>query len=177
MQSRLWSTLAPELRDQVDALVTMDRKLHAVKAIRDGVDAASRPGLYECLDLVVERYAVLGKRFQRSPTAPLDLEVLAAKVQALPHRPAAIEAVWDGDSEGWFVLLLAITLDPRAEHHLALVQHGTDLRLFNGSVPPWPETEEASTVGQALAERLGVPFHFASAEKPDDEAPRWWDAP
>nr|WP_237417996.1 hypothetical protein [Actinomadura rayongensis] len=155
----------------------MDRKLRAVQVIREGVDGTSRPGLHECLALVAERYAVLGKRFHRSPTAPLDLDALTAKVQALPHRPAAIEAVWDGDSEGWFVLLLAITLDPRAEHHLAIVQHGTDLRLFNGTVPPWPEAEEATTVGRTLAERLGVPFHFASPQTPDNEAPRWWDTP
>ncbi|GGV05933.1 hypothetical protein GCM10010495_17420 [Kitasatospora herbaricolor] len=32
---------------------------------------------------------------------------------------------------------------------------------------------EASPVGQALAERLGVPFHVASPDLPDDSAPRW----
>ncbi|WP_242911509.1 hypothetical protein [Actinomadura terrae] len=154
----------------------MDRQIEALKTVRDSLDEAPRPGLYDCLDLVAERYAALGKRFHRSPTPPLDLEALTTKVRLLPHRPAAIEAVWDGDSEGWFVLLLAITLAPKAEHHLAYVQHGSDLRAFNGQVPPWPEAAEASSVGRALAERFDVPFHFASPETPDDEAPRWWDA-
>ena len=40
----------------------------------------------------------------------------------------------------------------------------------------WPEAEEANTVGQALAERFSLPFHFASPEEPDDTAPRWWDS-
>jgi hypothetical protein len=128
------------------------------------------------MDLVAERYADLGRRFSRSPTAPLDLDALTAKVQALPDPPAAIEAVWDGDTEGWMVDLLAVTSEPRAEYHLAFVQHGTDMRLFNGQVPPWPEAEEADAVGRALADRFGVPFHFASPDRPDDTAPRWWDS-
>ncbi|MFJ3899941.1 hypothetical protein [Streptomyces sp. NPDC090025] len=31
----------------------------------------------------------------------------------------------------------------------------------------------AAVAGRALAERLGVPFHFASPEVPDDRLPRW----
>lgn len=176
MENRLWAMLSAERRSEVDALVAMDHKIQAIKTIRDGFDEETLPGLHECLALVAERCAALGKRFGRAPTPPLDLDVLTSKVRALPDQPAAIEAVWDGDTEGWFVLLLAITLDPRAEHDLAVVQAGTDLRVFNGSVPPWPEAEEARTIGQALAERFGVPFHFASPETPDDEAPRWWDS-
>ncbi|MFE2916314.1 hypothetical protein [Kitasatospora indigofera] len=61
---------------------------------------------------------------------------------------------------------------PEPDHYLALVQHGNDLRLFDAAVPPWPEAQEASAVGQALAEPLGVPVHFASPELPDDSAPR-----
>lgn len=175
MENPLWGMLTAEVRAQVDALIAEDRRIHAIKVIRDGFEEP-RPGLYECLDLVAERYADLGRRFHRSPTAPLDVDVLAAKVQALPKQPAAIEAVWDGDTEGWFVTLVAVTIDPRAENHLASVRFGTDMRVFNGEVPPWPEADEASTVGRALAERFSVPFHFASPEEPDDMAPRWWDA-
>jgi hypothetical protein len=161
---------------KVDAFVMEGRKLQAVQAVRDAL-SEPRPGIYDCMDLIAERFADLGQRFTRSPTAPLDPDELAAEIQALPHEPAAIEALWDGDSEGWMVLLLAVSLEPRAEHHLATVQHGTDIRLFNGEVPPWPEALEASTVGRMLAERLGIPFYFASPEKPDDFAPRWWDSP
>jgi hypothetical protein len=175
MENPLWDMLSVEVRAHVDALVGKNRRILAIKVIRDGF-VEPRPGLYECMDLVAERYADLGQRFNRSPTAPLDLNALTAKVQALASRPAAIEAVWDGDTEGWLVELLAVTIEPRAAHHLAFIQFGTDMRLFNGEVPPWPEAEEASTVGQALAERFSLPFHFASPEAPDDAAPRWWDS-
>jgi hypothetical protein len=167
--------LPVEVRARVDALVMKNQKIHAVKVVREGL-SEPRAGLYECMDLVAERYADLGQRFNRSPTAPFDLDALIVKVQALPDPPAAIEAVWDGDTEGWMVDLLAVTIEPRAEYHLALIQHGTDMRLFNGQVPPWPEAEEANTVGRALAERFGVPFHFASPDEPDDTTPRWWDS-
>ncbi|MCW2883970.1 MAG: hypothetical protein JWL58_832 [Streptosporangiaceae bacterium] len=174
MKNPLWETLPTQVRAEVDALVMKGHKLRAVKVIRETLEEP-RPGLYECMDLVAERFEDLGQRFTRSPTAPLDLDEPTAKIQALPYRPAAIEALWDGDSEGWMVDLVAVTIEPRAEHHLATVQHGTDMRLFNGEVPPWPEAQEATTIGRALAERLGVPFHFASPEKPDF-APRWWES-
>lgn len=36
--------------------------------------------------------------------------------------------------------------------------------------------QSAGAIGQALADRLALPFHFASPETPDDEAPRWRDS-
>jgi len=176
MKNPLWATLPGQVRAEVDTLVMEGRKLHAVQVVRDALKEP-RPGIYECLDLVAERFADLGQRFTRSPTAPLDLDELMAAIQALPREPVAVEALWDGDSEGWMIRLLAVTREPRTEHHLATVQHGTDIRLFNGEVPPWPEALEASTIGRRLAERLGIPFYFASPGRPDNFAPRWWDSP
>ena len=171
MKNPLWATLPTQVRAEVDALVMEGRKLQAVQVVRNALKEP-RPGIYECMDLVAERFTDLGQCFTRSPTAPLDADELTAEIEALPHEPVAIEAVWDGDSEGWMVRLLAVTIEPRIEHHLATVQHGTDIRLFNGEVPPWPEALEASIVGQRLAERLGISFYFASPEKPDNFAPR-----
>lgn len=166
MESQLWTALPGEVQAEIDTLVVQRRKIQAVQAIRDALQEP-QPGIYECMDLVAERFAELGERFTRSPTAPLDPAELMTKVQALPREPAAIEARWDGDGEGWMICLLVVTLEPETEHNLALIQHGTDVRLFNGEVPPWPEALEASRVGGVLAEQLGIPFYFASPEKPD----------
>ncbi|WP_141584015.1 hypothetical protein [Actinomadura sp. WMMA1423] len=176
MENPLWNRLPAEVRAQVDALVLDDQKLAAVKAVLDA-SREPRTSLHECSRLVAERCAALGRRFRPAPSAPLDLEDLVAEVRALPRPPAAVEALWDGDTEGWFVVLVGVTLDPKTEHHLATVRHGGDIRAFNGEVPPWPEAEEASRIGAALAGRLDVPFHFASPGEPDDTAPRWWDSP
>jgi hypothetical protein len=37
---------------------------------------------------------------------------------------------------------------------------GGDVRLLQGTVPPWPEEVAAEELGQELATALGVPFVF-----------------
>ncbi|MEV5172402.1 hypothetical protein AB0L10_15230 [Streptomyces flaveolus] len=75
---------------------------------------------------------------------------------------AAIEALWDGDTvRDWFV----VPEGPDGEGHLATVHHRPD-----DATPPRPAAAEA---GRALADHLGVPFHFASPNVPGDQAPRW----
>ncbi|WP_242488742.1 hypothetical protein [Streptomyces sp. DSM 110735] len=77
----------------------------------------------------------------------------------------AIEAVWDGDTvHDWFVVLLAILDTAPGESPLATIHHRRDA--------PAPATRATEAVS-ALAAHLDVPFHFASPDVPDDEAPRW----
>lgn len=59
-------------------------------AILDTLDQP-RPGLDECMDLLVERCAELGEPWVR-PSPPLNLDALIEKIAALPHPPDAIEA-------------------------------------------------------------------------------------
>ncbi|WP_242585456.1 hypothetical protein [Streptomyces sp. MST-110588] len=54
--------------------------------------------------------------------------------------------------------------DPAGEGHLATVYNRPGGR---------PAGAVAAEAGQALADRLGVPFRFASPDVPDDGAPRW----
>ncbi|MCC0097588.1 hypothetical protein K7B10_22945 [Streptomyces flavotricini] len=63
------------------------------------------------------------------------------------------------ESVPWFVVLPAITDAPRGAHELATVHRVTAAAV-------------ATRSGTALAEHLGVPFHFASPDHPDDTAPR-----
>lgn len=173
MDSPIWAELPATDRSAVDSLIQKDHRIAAVKRLRETFPVDSRPGLYEALDVVAERYQELGQRFERYPTPPLNLLTLTEEVNALPGRTVAIEALWDGDTDGWCVDLMALTDDPAAEHRLAIIRHGSDMRLFNGSVPPWPEAQEATTIGRALAEHLRVPFYFASPDQPDLDLPRW----
>lgn len=103
-------------------------------------------------------------------------EALIARVRKLPEPPVAIEAMWDGDTDGWFVDLCAVVRIDGAysERCLQRCRGGSDARLFNGQVPPWPETIEAGEAGRWLAAELGVPFHFPSPDRPEDDCPHWW---
>src|SRR5258707_7252676 len=58
MKHPLWERLPNELRSRVDELIADDRQLPAIVAIRDTLDQP-RPGIYECMDLLAERYAEL----------------------------------------------------------------------------------------------------------------------
>jgi hypothetical protein len=109
-------------------------------------------------------------------------EALLEKAAGVPAPPVAVEAFWDGDTTGWFVVLTILYTEPSVseprcrEYTLAAMRgEGGDLRLFNGHVPPWPEAVRAREVGEELSRRLGVPFFFASPDHPEEACSRWWD--
>jgi hypothetical protein len=105
-----------------------------------------------------------------------DSEVLD-DLKAKAASAVAIEALWDGDTQGWFVDLYAVVEGDAGyeSRRLRSFSHGGDIRLFNGAVPPWPEALEAARIGQCLATLLGVPFHFPSPDHPEDDCPHWWE--
>ncbi|GHH83466.1 hypothetical protein [Streptomyces capitiformicae] len=159
-----WTQLDDRTRQEADAHVLDDRHLLAVKIVWE----ALRPlglDLCEAQKIVHTRYEALVDRVRHTPPDPLDVPSLTARAAAHPGRVAAIEALWDGDTvHGWFVDLVAVLEDPEGEARLATVHHRPE--------GPSPATA-ATEAGQALADHLGVPFHFASPAVPDDEAPRW----
>ncbi|MER6782170.1 MULTISPECIES: hypothetical protein [unclassified Streptomyces] len=155
-----WESIPAGVREQADGYVLQDRYMYAVRAVWEA-GRVSGLGLREAQDLVGARYAHFGDRVARTPDSPVDLDSLAARAAGFPGRVVAVEAVWDGDTvHDWFVVLLAITDAPPGEHELATVYRGTAAAV-------------ATRSGTALADHLGVPFHFASPDHPDDTAPRW----
>lgn len=109
-------------------------------------------------------------------------EAILDKAALVPAPPVAIEAYWDGDTSGWYVVLTMLHdagsgAEPSCrQFDLAVMQgEGGDFRLFNGHTPPWPEAVRAREAGGALAARLGIPFFFASPDHPEDSCPRWWE--
>ena len=158
-----WDHLEERTRREVDADVLRDRRLSAVRSVWE----ALRPlevGLREAERVVHARYEALGDRVRRTPPDPLDLPSLVARAAALPGRVVAVEALWDGDTaHDWLVLLVAVLDAPDGEGHLATVHYRPDVASPGRA---------AADAGRALADHLGVPFHFASPDVPDDEAPR-----
>lgn len=109
-------------------------------------------------------------------------DALLARAASLPPNPVAFEAFWDGDTSGWYVVLVAIYAEDLpgwrrySEVSMSALQGaGGDIRLFNGQTPPWPEAAVAHEVGEILAKKHGVEFFFASPNHPESDCPRWWD--
>ena len=108
---------------------------------------------------------------------------LIKKASQVPSAPIAIEAFWDGDTDGWYIILTMIYHHNSQENSRRFKEYdlacmrgsGGDLRIFNGLTPPWPEAQFATQVGEELAKKFGVPFFFASPNYPEDDCPRWWE--
>ncbi|MER5203370.1 hypothetical protein [Streptomyces sp. NPDC002825] len=174
--SEWWALLPEGMRGEVDGYVLQDRRLQAVRVVWETCRGRGL-GLHEAERVVHDRYLHHGDRIARTPLSPLDLESLAARASGCPGTVVAIEAIWDGDTvHDWFVILLAITAAPASERPLATIYHETAVRYLGDArdaTALHPEATAARLAGRALAEHLGVPFHFASPDTPDDEAPRW----
>jgi hypothetical protein len=121
--------------------------------------------------------AIDPERYQPPQSRPPTAESLIAKVRENPQQPLVIEALWDGDTTGWFLVLSCAydSSDGPVSRDLAVLSFGTDIRHFSGTVPPWPEAKVASSVGPQVADALGVPFYFPSPQEPKDDCPHWWE--
>ena len=178
----LWQSLPEDVQQAVDAAVLQDRRINALLPMveeRPGREAIS---LSSAQDILANRYTALAAEITYQPERGPDLAGLIERVEQLEHPVAAIEATWDGDTQGWFVRLWAIlataTLTgPRYEEVSVgfYSRRAGDMRLFDGQVPPWPEAQDAVDDGEALAARFGVPFYFVGRDRPDLDYPRWWE--
>ncbi len=107
----------------------------------------------------------------------ISYELLREKVLSLEGRPACIQAIWDGDSEGWCISL-SVVMESHAQYSiqdLGQIRFGGDARLFTGEVPPWPEAKYATDVCGRLAAELAAEFYFPSPDSPDVNLPHWLD--
>ncbi|MFJ8129935.1 hypothetical protein [Streptomyces hydrogenans] len=171
-----WESLPAGIRDEIDGYVLQDSLLMAVRAIVAVGRVPHGIGVGTAQLIAHDRYLHHGDRIAREPESPLDLESLAYRAAGCEGRVVAIEAIWDGDTvHDWFVRLLALTTDPVAEAPMATVYWSTAKRYLGEheeGAPRHPVAAAAERAGRALAEHLSVPFHFASPDTPDDEAPR-----
>jgi hypothetical protein len=98
-------------------------------------------------------------------------EIFLARVHMILEKrsaqPAAIEALWDGDTSGWFLRLSAVVqLDAEVDRRFGLIHLGDFQAQDNIAL--------ARYLGEAVAERYGVPFFFPSPDKEEDDCPHWW---
>ncbi|MFD7732704.1 hypothetical protein ACFV6F_20230 [Kitasatospora phosalacinea] len=170
-----WTALPEGIRRQVDGYVLQDGHTAAIRVLVDVGLHRFGVGIGTAKFIVSDRYRTLGDRIARTPETPVDPESLYWRAAGTGEQVLAVEAVWDGDTErDWFVLLLAV--GESAERPLAVLDWNTAARHLGSDhrVDGRPHIAVAADrIGRELAAALGVPFHFASPDVPDDEAPRW----
>jgi hypothetical protein len=108
----------------------------------------------------------------------------------LPGKHVALEVLWDGDTQGWWLRIELVTetksksgwwswtrTEPEYSRTALLdtLRYGGDIRLFQGKVPPWPEAIVAQRAGPKVAQALGLDLYFPSPDDPDDDCPGWSD--
>ena len=91
-------------------------------------------------------------------------EILDSEIQKVAGRHTVLEALWDGDTQGWFLILSLYSevgklfWKKETSQHLGIISFGGDIRLFNGEVPSWPEAELAKQWGQKPLLKLRIDF-------------------
>ena len=161
---------------EIDQLLLDGKVLDALKANK----CLTGCSLYDAVrEVKGSRLPLLKQRFPECFPEPSNkLEEVLARFEAIRDPCVAIQAMWDGDSDGWYIHLSAVAeAQPGCftTHGLAFLRFGSDLRLFNGHVPPWPEAAKATELGEAISAQHGIPFYFPSPHEPDDECPEWWE--
>ncbi len=170
---RRLDALSDDELESVDDAIAHRKMIAAIRELRRLLDLSLRDAQ---LAMYV-RAEQIGKPITHEIIPPGEDEMFGMLVRMDPG-PLAIQATWDGDTQGWMVILEAVCRSYGGYLRRPLGTKrgaGDDMRLFNGEVPRWPEAAWASEVGSSLARRIGVPFHFGSPDAPDDEAPNWWD--
>jgi hypothetical protein len=162
---RLWASVPPTTRHEVDALLRRRAVVPAVAALRAGMPDGGTPPLWPALDAVLERRQWLTARGEVTPPVlEPTAEEMVAKVIAASAPAVAVEVCWDGDSFGWIEDLVAVVARPGGEH-----PRFDEVTLWSYRGPG------AADRGRAVARHLGVPFHFEHPGAPDVDLPRWWD--
>lgn len=106
-------------------------------------------------------------------------EELDEKIKATGGMPTVLEALWDGDTNGWFLILSLyaktgnVFWGSEECHHLGVARYNKQPGIFKDDVPRWPEAALVRDWGQKAIEKYGLTFYFPSDKEPDDNCPPW----
>jgi len=106
-------------------------------------------------------------------------EMLDEEIKKVGGKPIVLEALWDGDTDGWFLCLYIYTQTGYwfnkkiLRHPLGYITLGGDIRVFSGG--QWTEAFLAKEFGKNAVAKYNLEFYFPSDEQPDDSCPKWTD--
>jgi hypothetical protein len=106
------------------------------------------------------------------------LKIARERIQKLGWRPQFIEALWDGDTQGWFLNIAVSAKRDDGTFDKAFLWclrgGGGDFRLFAGTVPPYPEVAIGRHLLDEISKEYGIESYFPS-EGTDDSYVYFWE--
>ncbi|AFE05612.1 hypothetical protein COCOR_04072 [Corallococcus coralloides DSM 2259] len=165
-----------DLLSETDALIMSGETFRAIRFIKERMPCR----LSDAVELMVIRSQELKETneswrqsrlaYRQTLTPEYWRTHALASLEALPQPPLALEALWDGDSEGWMLNLHAILPGASREHPRFTA---VCLVLMRG--PSEHMSEVALEIGRFAQERWKIALHLPSRE-PSIDDPRWWDS-
>jgi hypothetical protein len=107
-----------------------------------------------------------------------NFEILDQEIRKSGGKPVVLEALWDGDTTGWFLCLFLYTetkslFSTRTHRHsLGHITLGSDMRVFSGGT--WTEAHLVKELAEQAIQKYQLTFYFPS-EEPDNDCPKWTD--
>lgn len=104
-------------------------------------------------------------------------EILEDEIKKVGGKPTVLEALWDGDTQGWFLCLYLYTetrlfFNKRIKRHsIGHITLGGDIRVFSGGQRT--EALLAKEFGEKAVQQYHLEFYFPSDKEPDDDCPQW----
>lgn len=144
----------------VDEMLRLNQTLSAIQFVKQSTSGH----LKEAIDATYNRKQKIGVDFTSSARARVAAFTALNKVV---DPICVIEGSWDGDSGGWFIILIAIVERP-SQQHPKYTQYGLcNIRGYPGQV------ERAQALGEELAQAADTTYYLTSVEVDDEK--RWWD--
>ncbi|MFY0525856.1 hypothetical protein ACN28I_22825 [Archangium gephyra] len=88
----------------------------------------------------------------------------------MESAPLVLEALWDGDTTSWILVLSAILPGASRAH-----PRFTEVHLVSMRGSGEPVIAVAQELGRMAHARWNIPLYFPALEPPDIDPPRWWD--
>lgn len=97
-------------------------------------------------------------------------EILDQEIQKTKGKPRVLQALWDGDTQGWWLSLSLYAETPSVSKYLVCHYLGR-VESYDGR----QKEELAKELAKKAIEKYGLEFYFPSPDDADDACPDWME--